>query len=173
MNGLVSTSSPPWWVRVAVGRSPKRTLIRAAVLGLTLVVVFRFVLLPIRVKGISMDPTYPDHAVNFINRCAFVMHPPRRGDVVGIRYSGRKVMLLKRIIGLPGERLRITHGIVFINGQPLQEPYLAHTPEPWQRPEIELGANQYFVIGDNRTMDPESHDFGEVDGNRILGKLLF
>src|SRR5580698_775271 len=92
------------WLRIAVvGRHPGMTLIRAGILALACFVVFKFVLLPIRVTGISMLPTYKDHSINFINRLAYLRHEPKRGDVVGIHLkppgdsSTPTVMYLKRI----------------------------------------------------------------------------
>src|SRR5437870_1231965 len=80
------------WVRAAIiGRRPKRTLLRIVVLVVTCFVVFRFVLLPIRVDGGSMLPTYKEHGINVINRVAYLFHEPRRGDVVGIRLAGPSV----------------------------------------------------------------------------------
>src|ERR1039458_9272658 len=82
-----SPSSGFWyWLRVAViGRRPKRTLLRLAVLVVVIVVAFKFAILPIRVTGISMEPAFHDHAINYINRLAYVRGQPQRGDVVGIR----------------------------------------------------------------------------------------
>jgi hypothetical protein len=83
-------SPPPLasWLRIlAVGRDPKRTLLRAAVLAEVCLVVFKWVLLPVRVAGISMAPTYADRSLNFVNRVAYLGHGPRRGDVVGIRLT--------------------------------------------------------------------------------------
>src|ERR1035441_1356397 len=72
-----------YWLRVvAIGRRPKRTLLRLAVLVVAAVVAFKFVLIPIRVVGFSMEPTFHDHAINFINRLAYVRGQPQRGDVV-------------------------------------------------------------------------------------------
>src|ERR1039458_10546759 len=107
-----SPSSGFWyWLRVAVlSRRPNRTLLRLAVLVVVIVVAFKFAILPIRVTGISMEPAFHDHAINYINRLAYVRGQPQRGDVVGIRFSTNldapfHVMLLKRLVGLPGETI--------------------------------------------------------------------
>ncbi|MBU6411680.1 MAG: signal peptidase I, partial [Verrucomicrobia bacterium] len=131
------TASPPRlarWLRVAViGRNPKVTLGRALVLAAVCIVVFKFILLPARVEGISMLPTYQDHTVAFVNRLAYLWHPPRRGDVVGIRLAGMHVMYLKRIVGLPEETVAFRNGHVFINGKLLDEPY-EKLPCDWTLP---------------------------------------
>src|SRR5271165_6880667 len=100
----VGSSAPAWWRIMLLGRRPKRTLARIAILVSVCFVVFCFVLRPVRIEGISMFPTYREHRINFINRLAYLFHEPRRGDVVGVRFlAGPHVMYLKRIIGLPGE----------------------------------------------------------------------
>jgi len=178
------------WLRILViGRHPRRTLVRVVALIVTSFVVFKFVLLPIRVEGISMLPTYQDHSVNFVNRLAYLRHEPRRGDVVSIRFDREEtntltgtppagdwlktphVMLLKRIIGLPGETVAFDHGHVLINGEVLDEPY-EKTPCNWDRPPVKVGPGEYFVVGDNRTMPWEGHMFGRAQRSQIIGKVL-
>lgn len=157
---------------MAVGRNPRVTLIRAVALGLFCVVIAKFVFLPVRVDGISMWPTYQDRSVNFINRLAYLWHEPQRGDVVGIRLAppGR-VMFLKRIIGLPGETVRFIGGKVWIDGKLLREPY-EHVHSDWSLGPIKLGPDEYFVVGDNRSMPKEDHVKGKAARNRIIGKIM-
>src|SRR5277367_6731550 len=107
----------------AIGRHPKATLARIIVLVVTCVVVFKFVLLPIRVEGISMLPAYKDRSIQFINRLAYVGREARRGDVVGIRLAGTNVfyrtpgvMYMKRIVGMPGETVAFARGHLLIDG---------------------------------------------------------
>jgi signal peptidase I len=166
------SSSPPLWQRLIWGRNLTRTLIRAAVLGTLVFLCFRFVILPARITGCSMEPTYHDGKVHFINRLAFVRQKPQRGDVVAVRFSGRSVMLLKRVIGLPGERIAIKDGVVFINGDPLDEPYVKFR-EPWQLSERKIGDDEYYVIGDNRGMEMANHVFGAAQADRIIGRALW
>lgn len=156
---------------MAVGRNPRVTFIRILVLVAVCFVVFKFILLPLRVTGISMEPTYPDRSINFLNRLAYLAHEPRRGDVVNIRYAGPHVMLMKRIVGLPGETIEFIHGTVFINGSPLAEPYKKN-PSDWTLPPEKIGPDEYFVVGDNRDMPARDHVFGRVERTRILGKVL-
>ena len=91
---------------------------------------FPILLLPVRISGISMEPTYDDGTVNLVNRFSYYWKQPARGDVVAIRTSGSHIMFLKRIIGLPGETIAIEEGVVLINGKPLDEPYLLNR-QPW------------------------------------------
>lgn len=160
------------WSRFIVGRRPKWTLIRLGVWIVASVVVFKFILVPIRVTGISMEPTYHDGRINFVNRLAFKWSKPQRGDVVSVRYAGESIMLMKRVIGLPGETIQIRRGVVYINGEPLEEPYL-YKPRRWGTKENHLGPDEYYVIGDNRTMDQDAHVFGAIPERRIVGKVIW
>lgn len=160
------------WIRtLIIGRNPRFTLIRATVLALTCLVVFRFMLLPIRVSGGSMEPTYHANRVNFINCLAYLRHDPRRGDVVGIQFAGRSIMLLKRVVGLPGELVGFKDGRTTINGDTLEEPYVKF-PSDWARYPVQLGTDEYFVVGDNRSMPMENHTFGIARREKIIGKTL-
>jgi len=148
------------------------TLIRAKALIVSAVVLFGFVLLPIRLHGISMLPTYADGGLNFANRAAYWFGAPSRGDAVAIRMAGEHVVFVKRIVGLPRERIGIIAGVVVINGEPLIEPSVIYKA-PWNVPEVTLGSDEYFVIGDNRGMAAQNHDFGRTTRARIVGKMLF
>jgi signal peptidase I len=162
-----------WWGRMLVGRHPKRTLARILTLVLVVFVLFKFVFIPIRVEGISMEPTYHDGRVNLVSRLAYVKQKPRRGDVVAIRVAGERIMYMKRVIGLPGERVGIRRGIVYIDGKKLDEPYVQAPRSHWNEPETVLKEDQYLVIGDNRSMPQQWHTHGIVEFNRIAGKVLF
>jgi signal peptidase I len=154
------------------GRRPRRTLIRAGALVVGAIVVFGFVLLPVRLHGISMRPTYDDGALNFANRTAYWWRQPARGDVVAIRMAGPHVLYVKRIVGMPRERIEIAAGVVLVNGLPIVEPAVVYKA-PWDLPGLTLADDEYFVIGDNRAMAIENHDFGRATRDRIVGKLLF
>jgi signal peptidase I len=160
------------WIRtVLVGRNPKRTAIRVLVLIVVSVIVFRFVLLPIRVEGMSMMPTYKEHRPNFVNRLAYVFHAPQRGDVVAISTSGFSIMYMKRIIGLPGESVAFHHGQVFINGKILEEPYVKYSCD-WEIAPRFLGVGEYYCVGDNRAMPARDHYQGVAPLRKIVGKVL-
>lgn len=154
------------------GSNPRRTFIRAAVLIAMAFVLFRYVLIPVRLEGISMLPTYRAGSINFTNRLAYMIGQPARGDVVAIRMAGPSVVYVKRIIGMPGERVEIAAGVVLIDGQPLIEPTVVDRAL-WFMPAFTVGSDEYFVIGDNRSMAIENHDLGKASRDRILGKMLF
>ncbi|HOW67524.1 MAG TPA: signal peptidase I [Candidatus Paceibacterota bacterium] len=173
MNTGETSSSPSWWIRLLVGRHPKRTLLRVGLIALTAFVVFRFILLPIRIQGISMLPTYREGGVNFANRWAYRWREPQRGDVISIAMTGHSVMLLKRIIGMPGDRVAIRDGRIFIDDKPLDEPYVKRPRAAWNLAETLVPPDAFFVVGDNREMPLSLHEYGTVERSRIVGKVLF
>jgi signal peptidase I len=161
-----------WLWTILIGRKPAFTLIRIVVLVVATFVVFRFILLPpIRITGPSMSPTYRENSIHFVNRLAYSWREPRRGDVVSIRLAGKSIMYMKRIVGLPGETVEFRGGQLFVNGQPLDEPYV-RSRSRWEMPPRRLGVEEFFVVGDNRSMPIEDHVFGVATRNRIVGKIL-
>jgi signal peptidase I len=155
-----------------VGRSLGRSLTRGLVMALLLLLGSWFVLVPVRASGPSMTPTYTDGQLLFVNRLAYRFgRPIERGDVVALRMTGGKAVLVKRIIGLPGERIRIEDGQVLIDDEPLTEPYCVYRL-PWNVPEATLGPHEVFVIGDNRSMLEKHHGFGIAEVDRILGRMI-
>jgi signal peptidase I len=169
------TSAGGWLRVVVIGRNPKLTMVRVVIL----VVVFKFILLPVKIQGISMLPTYKDKRINFINHLAYLRREPQRGDVVGIRLSGTNaifrtpgVMYMKRIVGLPGETVAFVDGRLLIDGTPFDEPYVKNRCD-WNSAPDPVGSNQYYVVGDNRSMPQEDHEHGKAEKEQIVGKVLF
>ena len=160
------------WRRLVFGRSLKFTLVRLAITVLLFVVLFTFVFIPIRVTGISMEPAYRNGQVNLVNKLAYHRRPPQRGDVVAIPMKGERALLLKRVIGLPGEDVVFRKGNVEINGHPLAEPYVKRKRAPWAET-FNLGPDDYLVVGDNREMAAELHEHGTCKQWQIAGKAVF
>jgi signal peptidase I len=158
--------------RFIFGANPGRTAVRIVVLIIAAIATFTWILVPIRAEGISMLPTYRSGSLNLVSKLTYKYRSPRRGDVVAIRLAGPSVVYVKRIVGLPGDRVDIREGFVHINGTPLPEPYVRHR-KPWNVEEVTLDARQYFLIGDNRGMNAGDHEFGRADASRIVGKVLF
>jgi signal peptidase I len=176
--GVQSANEPrPHWLRVLIiGRRPRATLIRTAVLVVACFIIFRFVLLAIRIEGISMEPTYHDHQIHCVNRLAYLRHEPQRGDVVSVRLSdpasgSPSILFMKRIIGLPGETVSFHGGHAYINGQMLDEPYVKSSCD-WESESFLCGPTQYYVVGDNRSMPFNYHTKGRVERSHIAGKLF-
>lgn len=163
----------PKWVRNAViGRRPKWTIIRVAVLVALVGLLRLFVFVQVRVEGISMEPTFHNNSINLIYMLAYKFAKPQRGDVVGVRYAGSKVLLLKRVVALPGETLAFIEGRLYIDGKLLLEPYVKYKCD-WDMPPRTLGSNDYFVVGDNRSMPFMNHTKGAYQLEDIIGRALF
>lgn len=158
--------------RIIFGTNPRRTAVRVLVLAAVAYITFNWIFIPIRTDGISMEPTYESNSLKLVNRLSYRAAEPARGDIVAIRLAGPHVVFVKRIVGLPGERLAFVGGVVHVNGVALAEPYVKNRRK-WDRPEVTLGAREYFAVGDNRGMEQGAHKFGIVDRERILGKVLY
>jgi signal peptidase I len=139
------------------------------------VFIILFLYQPVRVEGTSMLPQLQDQDRLFINKFAYDIGQIHRGDVVVFRYPHDVTKsYIKRVIALPGDDLRIDHGVVWVNGQPLEESYVP----PWYRdersqPEMVMPAGEYFVMGDHRSISSDSRDFGPVARNLIYGRAAF
>jgi len=118
-----------------------------------------------------MMPTYRDNQINVVNHLAYRGREPQRGDVVAIRFAGPRMLLMKRVVGLPGETVAFDSGKLLINGIPVDEPYVKFSCR-WNRASEKIGEDEYFVVGDNRVMNMEDHEFGRATRDRIMGKVL-
>jgi signal peptidase I len=156
---------------ILIGKSLGRSLIRGLSVAVLLIAASRFLLVPVRAHGISMLPTYQEGQFIFVNRLAYRFSPVKRGDVVAITLKGEGAVLVKRIVGLPGESVRIVDGEVFINGFPLDEPYRKYYL-PWNMQDGTVADDEVFVVGDNRSMSMEGHSFGFARRDRILGRAI-
>jgi len=134
-------------------------------------VVFRFGIGVQFVSGQSMMPTLEDGAILLISKSIFT---PERGDIVVVETSSG-TSLVKRIVGLPNETIEIVHGQVYINGQPWEEPYTQGTSPDMSS--VQLGDQEYFVMGDNRTLgeslDSRNSSIGPIQRNNIVGESIF
>jgi signal peptidase I len=122
---------------------------------------------PMLVKGGSMGPTLaPGQRI----AVAPLLRPPARGDLVVVARGGREVV--KRVVGLPGERVRLHPGGLEVEGRPVPEPYLAGPPAAGTL-ELELGPAEYLVLGDHRAASTDGRDFGPVGADALLGRVRF
>jgi signal peptidase I len=164
------------WRDLATGfllpRMDRRFLVRLAILTAVAWVFFGWICRPMWIHGGSMEPSWHDGGFTFCWRPRFWFRAPRRGDVVMIRYAGERVMLLKRVVALGGETVAFQGGTLLIDGKPLDEPYVRR-PCAWDMPPRAVGAGKLYVVGDNRDMLLELHQFGEVHPGRIIGGPLW
>ena len=125
----------------------------------------------VRVDGFSMNPTLQDGEYILVNRLAYKIGHPVRGDIVVFSFPmDPKQDLIKRVIGLPGESISVQDGKVMINGVPLEEPYIAAPPiynGTWEVPE-----GQLFVLGDNRNESKDSHEWGLLPVENVVGRAI-
>jgi len=154
--------------------SALRELLETLILTVvTYLLVRTFLFETYRVVGQSMEPTLVQDERLIVSKLSYRLHEPQRGDIIVFRDpqdSGRN--LIKRIIGLPGEILEIRSGQVFINGQPIDEPYLGSTSTR-SEPQIAIPDGYYFVMGDNRNNSSDSRSWGVLVADRIVGKAAF
>jgi signal peptidase I len=154
-------------------------ILQVGVLALVLFLVIHLVVQPVRVIGSSMYTTLSDQDYLLATTIDYRFHPPERGDIVILKDPYNPSLdFIKRVIAVPGERLLIRGGHVYVNGRLLTEPYVNHQ-EPWtENADWPVGGgrggqgavippNEYFVMGDNRNHSSDSRAFGPVPRNSI------
>jgi len=158
-----------------------REVAEVAVLAIILYFAISFAVQAVHVEGLSMYATLDDNDYLIANKIDYRLHPPQRGDIIILRPpTSNSTDFIKRVIALPGERLLIRDGIVYINGHKLDEPYLPeawttlNNPAPWSVGDgAVIPANEYFVMGDNRNRSQDSRIFGPISRDRIDGRAWF
>jgi signal peptidase I len=151
--------------------------------GLVASLVVIFVMQPVRVEGQSMMPKLHDQDRIFVNKFIYPLRewisdeePIKRGDIVVLLYpNDPSKSYIKRIVGLPGEKVEVLEGKLYIDDRLIEEPYLdadytSHdsTPEP-----VNVSAHHYFVMGDNRNNSSDSRSWGLVPEKYIYGQAVF
>jgi signal peptidase I len=120
-----------------------------------------------------MEPTLRSRQYVVVDTLLPRTRSVQRGEVVVFRYPrDPELEYVKRVIGLPGESIAIAHGRVWVNGQPLQEPYVRDLPRYAWGP-ARVPANSLFVLGDNRNSSSDSHLWGTVPLDNLVGRALF
>src|ERR1700674_3979204 len=158
-----------------------REVAEVGVLAIIFYLGISFAVQAVHVEGLSMYATLDDNDYLIANKIDYRLHPPQRGDIIILRPpTDNSKDFIKRVIALPGERLLIRDGIVYINGHKLNEPYLPeawttlNNPSPWSVADGQvIPANQYFVMGDNRNKSQDSRIFGPIGSDRIDGRAWF
>ena len=139
------------------------------------ILIITFLYQPVRVEGTSMLPRLEDRDRLFINKFVYRLEAIERGDVVVFHYPrDPEKSYIKRVIALPGDHLRIDHGVVYLNGKRQDETYV---PDEYRdsrsMAEMVVPAGNYFMMGDHRSISSDSREFGPVERSLIYGKAAF
>jgi signal peptidase I len=138
---------------------------------LTLLISAFFVRLP-QVSGLSMEPHIRSGEYVLINTFAYRIGPPGRGEIVAFRHEDdTRAVFIKRVVGLPGDRIRVDRGTVYVNGKRLDEPYV-QDPDNRSFAQIVVPPGSVYVLGDNRANSEDSRTFGPVRDDRLVGRAV-
>lgn len=145
-------------------------VLETILLSVVLFLLINAVTARIRIESISMQPTLFEGDFVIVNKLAYKIGDPGRGDIIVFRFppDPDREPYIKRVIGLPGESIHISDGQVSVSGVILGEPYIKASPSyegTWQVPEGYL-----FVLGDNRNNSSDSHSWGMVPLENVIGK---
>lgn len=169
-------------VRELGGRAPARTVpvlavwLRDLIISLAIsAFIIIFLYQPVKVEGTSMMPSLDDQERIFVNKFVYRWEPIERGDIVVFRYPrDPSKSYIKRVIGVPGDQIRIERGQIYVNGQAIDEDYVpAAYADERSYPETMVPPRSYFMLGDHRSMSNDSRDFGPVKEGYIFGKAVF
>jgi len=152
----------------------------AILAGVTIALIRYYLFKPFYVSGASMEPNFHEKEYLIIDELSYRFRAPERGEVIVFRYpENPKEYFLKRIIGLPGESVKISGGKVYVfndahpEGVTVSEGYLPTDLKTEGEKTFSVGENQYFVMGDNRPNSFDSRRFGPIDSSLIVGRAWF
>lgn len=126
-----------------------------------------FIITPVKVDGASMDNTLKDGQVLLLYKLAKI----NRYDIVVVDEENIDEVIIKRVIGMPGDTIEINHSSIYINGKVIDDKYGVGKTSDYA--EITLGDDEYFVLGDNREVSKDSRYFGAVKENEIKGQTIY
>lgn len=135
-----------------------------------------FVVQSMRVSGTSMTPTLRDAEFYLVNRATCLFRAPKRGEIVVLKDPTDQSYAVKRVIGQAGDTVELRDGKIFVNGERLDETYLPKDlrtyPYTTARQTVHCGDDQFFVLGDNRSLSSDSRCYGPVARSAILGLVI-
>lgn len=149
-----------------------RELVETVVLTLVIFFLVRTVMQNYRIDGISMEPNFQNGQFLIINKLSYKLGQPRRGDVIVFHYPRDPSRdFIKRVIGLPGQTVEVRSGQVIIDGKPIDEPY-GPAPGSYDAPPTLVPPNDLFVLGDNRNNSSDSHSWGLLPMDKVIGRAI-
>lgn len=160
------------WRKTFVGE-----LVEVAIIAVVLFLLARVAVQNFRVNGYSMQPSLQTNEFILVCKVCYRVASPHRGDVIVFKYPYGNEDFIKRVIGLPGDRVTIHSGYVFVNGKRLNEGYIKAKPDytmttiPDTTSDV-VPKNEYFVLGDNRNNSDDSHLWGPLPRRNIIGRAL-
>jgi signal peptidase I len=167
-----------WWARL---RGSQRENAQILAIALALAILIRvFVAEPRYIPSNSMEPTLLVGDRLVVEKVSYRLYPPQTGDIVvfepPVQFQEQFGFLpdkafIKRVIGTSGDRIQVQDGAVYLNGQPLQEAYIAEPPA-YTMPEVQVPAGEVFVMGDNRNNSNDSHVWGFLPQENIIGRAI-
>jgi len=158
-------------------------LVKVACISLAIIIPVRYFLIqPFYVKGASMEPNLHDHQYLIINEIGYRLDEPQRGDIVVFKYPlDQSQFFIKRVIGLPGEKVEIKDGLIYLYAKDMsgenrkyilnETEYLNPEVKTWGNKTFTLAQDEFFVLGDNRSQSLDSRSFGPVYKDLIMGKV--
>ena len=151
------------------GSSLLREIVETALLTAVIFLLVNAATGRFKIDGSSMEPNLHHDEYVIVDKVTYLLGKPQRGDVVVFYLEGQPKDYIKRVIGLPGETVEIANGVVYVDGQPLEEPYIVQ-PAGSAFPAQRLGDDAYFVMGDNRGNSQDSRSFGPIRPSNIVGR---
>ncbi|OGG29518.1 signal peptidase I [Candidatus Gottesmanbacteria bacterium RIFCSPLOWO2_01_FULL_49_10] len=144
-----------------------------------MVMIYLFIVSPQEINGASMEPNFHNGEFILTNKIEYKFHEPKRGEVVIFKSPRNKdVDYIKRIIGLPGDTVLLKDNKLYVNGNPVDEPYLSPGVNVFGGSYLREGAEEivpegsYFVAGDNRPHSSDSREFGPIPKEDFIGKAF-
>ena len=149
-----------------------RDLVLSVLLAFTII---SFLYQPVQVEGTSMMPLLKNHERIVVGKIVYPVESIHRGDIIVFHYPlDPAESFIKRVIGLPGDWVRISDGRVYVNGRRLREPYILPAYLGEQTcPPVHVAPNHYYVLGDHRDFSNDSRNWGTLDREYIYGKAVF
>jgi signal peptidase I len=149
-----------------------REIIETVALTVLIFLAIHFTAQNFLIDGSSMQPGLHTGEYVLVNKLAYTFHAPQRGDVIVFQLpEDTSENLIKRVVGLPGDKLLLTYNTVTVDGVTLREPYIS-APQNSQVQTLTVPAGDYFVLGDNRPVSDDSRDWGFVPKDDIIGKAV-